>query len=178
MQYILRNVIKMKKPNTIILIFLCLLTLQVSAQRPSPPAQVTATVDGISVTLDYSQPALKDRPFGTADFHPYGEVWRNGANEASWIELSDDAKINGETLPKGKYSFFVIPGEEEWTLIFNSAWKQWGAFSYDSSKDVMRVKAKSTKSDSYSERYTMKLDDNGKGSLNWGDFSVLFEVSK
>ncbi|MFY0689527.1 MAG: DUF2911 domain-containing protein [Cyclobacteriaceae bacterium] len=147
------------------------------SKRPSPPAQASADIDGVSVTIDYSQPSLKNREFGTKKFHPYGKIWRNGANEATWIEVSDDVKINGENLPKGKYSFFVIPNENEWTLVFNSTWEQWGAYDYDDSKDVLRVNAKSTKS-TPTEKYTIELADNGEGSLNWADFSVSFLVSK
>ncbi len=149
----------------------------VHGQVASPPAQTKATVSGIDVTIDYSQPALKGRPFGTEEFHPNGSVWRNGANKATWIEISADAKINGEVLKKGKYSFFVIPNEGEWTLIFNSTWDQWGAFSYDSSKDVLRVNAKVSKSEEYSERYTIKLSNEGNGSLNWGDMRVDFTLA-
>lgn len=169
----------MKKLLTILTVFGLFMSLGTMAQqKASPPAQTKATVDGVNVTIDYHQPALKGRPFGTSEFHPYGKVWRNGANNATTLELSADATINGETLAKGKYAFFVIPGESEWTLIFNSVADQWGAYDYDSAKDVMRVSAKSSKATDYSERYTISLDSDGNGSLNWGDFTVSFTVSK
>ena len=149
---------------------------QDKSKRPSPPAQVSETINGTTVTIDYSQPSLKGRDFGSDGFHPYGKVWRNGANEATWIEVSDDVTINGETLPKGKYGFFVIPGKSEWTLIFNSVWDQWGSYNYDQGKDVLRVTAASTAADTPSEKYTIQLAANGEASLNWGKFQVRFEI--
>lgn len=172
----------MKKLTLLTVFGLILFTLsmkgygQDKSNRPSPPAQAKATINGVDVTIDYSQPALKGRDFGTADFHPFGNVWRTGANEASWIEISDDVTINGKKLPKGKYGFFTIPGNDEWTLIFNSVWDQWGAYNYDESKDVLRVKAKSERSSDSVERFTINLNNDGEGSLNWGDFSVKFTI--
>jgi hypothetical protein len=149
---------------------------QDKSKRPSPPAQISETINGKTVTIDYSQPSLKGRDFGSDGFHPFGDVWRNGANEATWIEVSDEVTINGETLPKGKYSFFVIPGASEWTLIFNSVWDQWGAYNYDESKDVLRVKTISRGADTAMEKYTIYLESNGNGSLNWGNFQVPFLI--
>jgi len=150
---------------------------QDKSERPSPPAQATAVVGGVKVTIDYSQPALKERKFGSEEFHPYGKIWRNGANEATWIEISGDVTINGTALKKGKYGFFVIPGQTVWTLVFNSVWDQWGAYEYNKAKDVMRVSARVDAAATFSERYTITLDDTGNGSMNWGDFSVSFQVA-
>lgn len=149
---------------------------QDKSKRPSPPAQVTAAVAGKTVTIDYSQPSLKNRDFGSDSFIPYGSIWRNGANEATWIEVSDDVMINGKALAKGKYSFFVIPDESEWTLIFNSVWDQWGSYNYDKSKDVLRVSASSQTADTSFEKYTILLEESGDASLNWGKFSVSFTI--
>ena len=75
------------------------------------------------------------------DLVPYGKVWRTGANEATTFETDKDIMIKEQKLPAGKYALFTIPGETEWTWIFNSVWDQWGAYKYDESKDVLRVKS-------------------------------------
>jgi hypothetical protein len=36
---------------------------------------------------------------------------------------------------------------DEWTIIFNKNWNQWGAFSYKEDEDVLRVKIKASKAD-------------------------------
>ena len=71
---------------------------------------------------------------------PYEEVWRAGANEATTIEFSTNVNIEGKMLPKGRYSFFIIPREtEDWTLVFNEVADQWGAYQYEANKDALRI---------------------------------------
>lgn len=158
---------------------ICLMAFQGIAQdksnRPSPPAEANATVDDVDITINYSQPAVKGRKIWDG-LVPYGKVWRTGANEASWIELSDDVTINGKTLAAGKYGLFTIPGESEWTIIFNEKWKQWGAYDYDDSQDVLRVTANPKKSDQFYERFTVTISDGGTVQLNWADLSVPFAI--
>ncbi len=149
---------------------------QDKSNRPSPPKQISGAVDGIDVIIDYSSPAVKNRTiFGGLE--SYGKVWRAGANEATWIEVSDDVKINGELLPKGKYAFFIIPREnKEWTIIFNSKWDQWGAYNYDESLDVLRVDVKPEKIKN-TERLEYTIEKNGKVTMNWSTTSVPFKIS-
>src|SRR6187431_3048056 len=104
---------------------------QDKSKRPSPPAVVTQTLpSGAVVSIDYSQPSVKGRTIGK-DLEPKeGAVWRTGANEATVFETSKDVKVEGRELPAGKYGLFTIAGKNEWTIIFNKTWKQWGAFEY------------------------------------------------
>lgn len=108
--------------------------------RVSPNATVSQTIGTTVVTLHYGRPGVKGRTiFG--DLVPYDKVWRAGANEATAINFSKDVKVQGKTLKAGWYSFFMIPGEKEWTIIFNSTIK-WG-LDYDQKSDVLRVKTTS-----------------------------------
>lgn len=140
---------------------------QLRLPRPSQGASVTQTIGVTDITINYSRPAVKDRTIfadapgtmaarakgeGTLDDQnqrvkgepivPYGHVWRTGANEATQFAVTDDVLINGQKLPAGKYSLSTIPGKDEWTVIFNSDYGQWGSFTYDPAKDVLRVKTK------------------------------------
>jgi len=146
------------------------------ANRPSPPAQVSEKVGDVTITIDYSQPGVKGRVIW-GELVPYGKVWRTGANEATTFEVSNDVTVEGESLPAGKYALFTIPEEKEWTIIFNSVPDQWGAFNYDASKDVLKVKVKPQKSSSTMERLTFIIDSNGKVAMVWEDLEVDFTVS-
>ncbi|MEE9562712.1 MAG: DUF2911 domain-containing protein [Thermoanaerobaculia bacterium] len=108
------------------------------AERASKNGQVSGTIDGVEVTVDYGRPNVKGREIW-GGLVPYGEVWRTGADEATTITLSEDVMVEGQALPAGKYALFTIPGEQEWTVIFNKTAKQWGAFKYDSGQDALRV---------------------------------------
>ena len=145
------------------------------AQRPSPPAKVSETTSaGVKITVDYSQPAVKGRTIGK-EIAPFGQVWRTGANEATWMEVSKDVKIEGKALKAGKYGIWTIPGEKEWTIIFNSKSNISGT-AYSQADDVMRVVVKSGKSASFSERMTFKIAKTGVVSLIWGDYQINFNV--
>ena len=164
----------------ILLSFLLLVTISGFAQadkskRPSPPAIVTETLNnGTVVTIDYSQPSLKGRAIGT-EIAPYGEVWRTGANEATVFEVSKDVKVEGQSLPAGKYGLYSIPGEKEWVFIFNKTWNQWGT-RYSETDDALRVKVVPGKSASATEKMTFTINKSGIVSLMWGDVQVDFRV--
>jgi hypothetical protein len=148
------------------------------SKRPSPPASVKETIkNGATVSIDYSQPSLKGRTIGK-DVEPMqGKVWRAGANEATVFEINKDVKIEGKTLPAGKYALFMLPDEKEWTIIFNKKWDRWGT-TYDQYKDqdVLQVKVKPGKANTSTEKLTYTIDKEGKVALLWGDLKVDFKV--
>jgi hypothetical protein len=148
---------------------------QDKAKRPSPPAKISATTKtGATITLDYSRPSVKGRTIGT-DIAPYGKVWRTGANEATVFEVNRDVKVEGQALAAGKYGLFTVPGEKEWTVIFNKTWNEWGT-NYKEGDDVLRVKVKPAKAPSFAEKLTFTIADNGTVSMFWGDTQVDFRV--
>lgn len=147
------------------------------SKRPSPPASVTQTIASEAIIhIDYSQPSIKGRIIGKTIEPKEGVVWRTGANEATVFEVSKDVKINGQSLPAGKYSLFSISGKEQWVIIFNKTWEQWGAYEYKESEDALRVKVKPGKAETFSEKMTFTIDKNGMVNLFWGDIQVGFEV--
>lgn len=95
------------------------------------------------VKVIYSRPHLKKRSL--SKLAPNGKIWRTGANEAAEITFYKDVNFGGKTVEAGTYSMFTIPGEKEWTIILNTALNVWGAFFYNESDDVVRVKAKVSK---------------------------------
>lgn len=144
------------------------------SNRPSPPAQATGKVNGATITIDYSSPAVKNRKiFG--EMHPYGEVWRAGANEATLFQTDKDIKVEGKSLPAGKYSIYAIPGEKEWTIIFNKQTGQWGvkrggATTRDPAQDALTVNVKPKKTP-LTERLVYEV--NSKGFvLRWENVEV------
>lgn len=140
------------------------------SKRPSPPATATGTVGDATITINYSQPAVKGRNVWAGDFAPYGKVWRTGANESTSFETSKDIKIEGKSLAAGKYALFTIPGEKEWVIILNKK-IAWGAYSYKESEDVLRVTVPALKAAQMNERFTIAVANN-KVSLMWENAQV------
>ncbi len=124
------------------------LSMAVTAQVKMPAASPTQTLIqdfGLGkIEIVYSRPSLKGRAaFGNGSLlAPTGIVWRTGANGATKVTFSDPVTIGNTTLAAGSYGLFTIPGENEWTIIFNSNSKGWGSFTYTESEDVVRVKVK------------------------------------
>lgn len=125
-------------------------------EKPSPARTAEGTVGDAKITINYSSPAVKGRVIW-GDLVPLGEVWRAGANEATTFTTTKDIMVEGKKLPAGTYGFFVIPGENTSTFIFNEVAKQWGAFDYDSSKDVLRVSVPSQQTSSMEERLVYEV---------------------
>lgn len=90
------------------------------------------------VKVVYSRPTRKGREiFGVLE--QYGKVWRLGANESTEIKFYKRVRIAGKSIKAGTYSLFAIPAQDKWTIIVNKQIDRWGAFTYDESKDVVRV---------------------------------------
>jgi len=108
------------------------------------------------ITITYSRPNLKGRKiFGETE--PYGIVWRTGANAATKIKLTDTIVMEKHKVLPGEYSLFTKPGVNEWTVILNQTAQQWGAYSYDSTKDVLRFKVKTGKLQKTLETFTIQF---------------------
>jgi hypothetical protein len=147
------------------------------SKRPSPPASVKETLKGgQTISIDYSQPAVKGRTIGK-DLEPMpGKVWRTGANEATVFTTDKEVSIEGNKLPAGKYGLFTIFNDNDVTVIFSKTWKQWGAFSYKDADDQMRVKAKLSEASSSTEKMKFNITADGQVTLLWGTKKVQFSV--
>jgi hypothetical protein len=149
------------------------------SQRPSPPATASGKIGTATITIDYSSPSVKGRKIW-GELVPFGKPWRAGANEATLFTTDKDIKVEGKTLPAGKYSFFVTPGETEWTIMFNSETGQWGDkkngdANVDPAKNVLAVKAKPVKSASMSEKLVYVVTPAGF-ALRWENLEVPVAV--
>jgi hypothetical protein len=153
---------------------------QNAAKKPaSPRDSVSGTFGDASVKIAYGSPSVRGRKIW-GGLVPYNTVWRLGANVVTTFETNKDVKIEGKTLPAGKYSVFANPGEKEWIIIFNSVNNQWGVkeggvANDDPSKDVLKVTVSSMKSKEFNEALTFKIDSKGFVIL-WENLAVPVKV--
>lgn len=150
------------------------------SNRPSPPGTATGKVKGATITINYSSPAVKGRQIW-GSLVPYEKVWRAGANEATIFETDKAIKVEGKSLAAGKYSLYAIPGEKQWTFIFNSETGQWGIkqngeTTQDPAKDVLRVTVKPVKSAGFNERLSYAVDKKGFALL-WENLKVPVSIN-
>jgi hypothetical protein len=153
-------------------------TVVSSEKKPlSPHATAMAMVGDAHVHMDYSSPGVRNRIiFG--GLLPNDAVWQAGAHNATWLETNEDLVIAGKELKAGKYGFFVIPSEKEWTVIFNSNWDQHGKDEYDEKDDVLRFKVTPSLSEDVQEHLEYKVektsDTSGNISMSWEKVSISF----
>lgn len=131
----------------------------------SPEEEVSFEANGLSIKVFYNRPYKKNRViFG--ELVPYGKVWRTGANEATTFETNKDLNIKGKTLKKGRYSLWTIPRQDNWTIIFNSEFGQWGVNSIgnanrDPDRDVLQVDVGAVLQDQLFEQFTIAFEQIG-----------------
>ena len=173
----------MRKISVLVcLIFVCLSSFSQSAKLPEvdkSPLDVSyypnnypvlkiqnKATEQLVVRVLYSRPQKQGRKiFG--ELVEYGKVWRLGANEATEIEFYKDVKTGGKKVPKGRYTLYAIANENTWTMIINKDTDTWGAFKYDSKKDILRTDVNVQKTDEIVESMSMWFDKTTNGiSLN------------
>ncbi len=155
-------------------------------------ASVSERVGLTDITIRYDRPAVKgregkiwgqlvytgftDQGFGSSKAAP----WRAGANENTTIEFSTPVRIEGQSLPVGKYGFFIAYGPDESTLIFSKNSGSWGSYFYDENEDALRVKVKPVALDKSVEwlKYEITADSENSATiaLQWEKLSIPFKV--
>ena len=126
-------------------------------------ASVSQWIGPVEVNVTYNSPKVvapdgTDRrgkiwgglvPYGMSkdDFGTCGEEcpWRAGANENTVFRVSHDVKVEGQSLAAGAYGLFMVPGPEEFTVVFSRNSTSWGHYFYDAKEDALRVKVKPRK---------------------------------
>lgn len=128
----------------------------------SPEEIISYTEKNSDLRVYYNRPFKKGREiFG--DLVPFNDVWRTGANEATTFYTGKDLNIGGTVLPKGTYSLWTIPSENEWTVILNSKEYGWGVKMKDGSPsrepefDVVKYNAPVEKLENEIEQFTIRF---------------------
>lgn len=101
-------------------------------------------VNGDSIKISYHSPGVRKRIIW-GGLVPFDEVWVTGAHDATCLIMPKKFEVGGIKIPAGRYAFFTIPGEEEWTIILNKNWEQHLASEYDEKEDIVRIKVRPTK---------------------------------
>jgi hypothetical protein len=145
----------------------------------SPKTEAMAMIGGNHIHIDYSSPSVRGRQiFG--GLVGFGEVWSTGAHKATSIKFDKNVLIGGKEIPAGKYGFFTIPGENEWTIILNKVWDMHLADDYNQTEDLVRltVVPQTLPETVESLTYTVieKSANTAEISVAWDKTKVSFEV--
>ncbi len=146
-----------------------------SDKRPSPLVSDSVVINQALVNIEYSSPGVKKRKIW-GDLVPYDELWRTGANKATFLNTTENILLNGQPLSKGIYSLFTIPREDSsWTVIFNKDWDQWGSYNYDKNNDALRLDVTTYPSD-FNEKMQFILSEK-ELLFRWEKIGFKIELS-
>ncbi|MGA7695451.1 MAG: DUF2911 domain-containing protein [Candidatus Sulfotelmatobacter sp.] len=154
-------------------------TLMLNLPRQSQHAQITQRIGITDITINYHRPLANGRQIW-GKVVPYGQVWRAGANENTTITFSDPVTIEGQPLDKGAYGLHMIPGENQWTVIFSKTSSAWGSFSYKQDEDALRVTVKPQTAelhDALAYDFDDLKPDSTVVTLRWDKVAVPFKVA-
>jgi len=151
--------------------------------RSSPNASASLTLGVTEITVTYGAPSARNRTV-LGELVPYGEVWRAGANEATTISFSTDVTVEGQPVAAGTYGLFLIPQEDEWTVVLNRTAEQWGAYQYDEAQDALRVSVSPERAP-FQETMAFTFDNLALGegedavdvAMRWAEAHVAFTVA-
>jgi hypothetical protein len=131
------------------------------------------------IKIVYSRPQLKGRAL--SKLAPNGKVWRTGANEAAELTLYTDMKLGDTKIKAGAYTFYVIPGESEWTAIISTDLNVWGSYFYNEENDVARISVPVNSADESLEAFSITFTEAENGvhmHLGWGTVRVAVPFTK
>jgi len=154
-------------------------SIMLDLPRQSQHAIVTQRIGITDITVNYHRPLTNGRQVW-GKLVPYGQVWRAGANENTTVTFTDPVTIEGQPLDKGTYGLHMIPGENQWTVIFSKMSTAWGSFTYKQDEDALRVTVKPQTSD-FHDALTYDFDDVKPDStvvtLRWEKVAIPFKVA-
>ena len=131
-----------------------------------------ATIDGASLTVDYSRPLVRGRTL-VGGIIPYDRVWRTGANAATQLTTSAPITLGGLQLPAGSYTLWTVPRANEVELVVNRQTGQWGT-AYDRSRDLGRARMTVDTLAQPVEQFTISIPGrdarSGTLAMEWGTF--------
>lgn len=148
----------------------------------SPPGSAEASTQDLTVSVTYSRPSVRDRlifgPEAEGALQPYGIYWRLGANEATEITFSTDVLFGGESLSKGTYTLYAIPGSKSFVIGVSSSLDRWGYSEPDYDMDIARLNVSVEKSP-HTEQFTIDLVSSGAGInmlILWSEIKLTIPI--
>lgn len=148
--------------------------------RLSERGGVWQTIDGTTITIDYSRPQIRGRDstiFGK--FVHWGEVWTPGANFASTFEVNRSIRLDGHPVKPGKYSMWLVLQPDQWTMVLDPRAHLYHIPFPDSTADQLRYPVH-PRTGPFQETLTFTFEDvqgdEGTLLLRWGTVELAFKV--
>lgn len=144
----------------------------------SQRAEVHQRVAFTDIAITYNRPVARGRTlFGGVV--RWNAVWNPGADSATTITSSREILVEGQPLPAGRYTLWMIPGRERWTVIFSRAVDVFHTPYPGERHDALRVTVTPERGD-HMETLAFYLPtverDRAVLRLHWGDTIVPIRI--
>ena len=155
-------------------LLLCAVPEATRGQRASEKASLLQEIAGATLTIEYSRPTARGRPKLFGGVVHWGEIWTPGANWATTLEVSRDFTLNGQAVPQGKYSMWMVPAETgDWTVFLNKNPKRFHTQRpKDTSEDLVRLSVKPETGkfmETLTFYYPVVKRDGATLNMHWGE---------
>lgn len=107
--------------------------------RASERGSVSQTVDGTTITIDYSRPQARGRTNLFGGEVPWGKTWTPGANWATTLDVNRDITIDGHDLSAGRYSVWFHVQPDAWTFIVDPEPHRFHLMPPPEAQDQLRI---------------------------------------
>jgi hypothetical protein len=135
----------------------------------SPRDTSRGTVGELAVMVDYSRPSKRGRKVW-GDVVPWGRVWRLGADFATHVVFSTDARIGDADVAAGTYTLWMLPDERGTSqLIINRQTRIFGT-NYNPSHDLVRIPLRREAVSPAIERLVVEVEA-GRLWIRWDDLA-------
>ena len=152
--------------------------------RASEHFTLTQRVSTTTISLEGDRPVARGRTlFGNGAVVKWGEVWTPGANWATTIDVDRDVKIDGQPLPKGKYSLWLTPQAPPaaWTLAFSRKVRQFHTRHPAKEDEQLSLSVKPEQVGMHMETLAWYLPvvtpDGATLRMHWGTTAVSVQVN-
>lgn len=158
-------------------------TAQLRIPAASPRQEISQRFGTSFISLSYGRPSLRGRSVfqQRSLLAPLGEIWRTGANAPTTFHVGEHVTIGEMHVDSGRYSLFVIPFLDHWTVILNSSTTGWGAYQYNDSLDVLRLDIPAVRGNTAVETFTIQFSDIKVASctmeMAWSTTKVRIPIS-
>jgi hypothetical protein len=140
----------------------------------SEHALAQQTANGTVITVDYYRPVARGRTlFGTVV--KWGHTWTPGANWATTIDVDHDVTLEGQPLPKGKYSIWTVPQSDAWTVILSRKARAFHTVVPPDSQEQLRFTVKPVQGphvEMLTWSFPMVTKETAELHLQWGTMDV------
>ena len=145
--------------------------------RGSELGVVAQVIDGTRITLEYSRPSVRGRElFGKTV--AFNQPW-TGANWATTLETSKPIRLNGVDVPAGKYSVWLVPRQDVWSVRLDPNHKLFHFQKPDSSAEQIHLTAKPVKQahvEMLSWSFPAVAGDGATLQFQWGTTALPIDV--